>query len=257
VSGHVVTFASERELGLVATSARFSPFWIGLRQTANLSDEYTTVDDLDEPGWSTTCAGCYAHVNPGEKITTGAKYNGNCVTGEQDDTLPAHPWHASICGAVGDASVTRETICEREPLGTRASYCGGPICFTVPATLGRKSYSLDPSALSAADAITECNSRGGRLVVYESAEEREQVASVVATETVSPVTTFWIGLASNAGAWAWDDPSGITPLPWGMGEPSLDASTARAYVTTARGAVDSDLARAGDPSEAHPFVCER
>ena len=65
VGGHVVTFASERELDLVANKERFSDFWVGLRQAPNAPDEYVTVDALHEPGWSPRCADCrYRHWRP-------------------------------------------------------------------------------------------------------------------------------------------------------------------------------------------------
>ena len=89
---------------------------------------------------------------------------------------------------------------------------------------------------------------------FRIAEEREQVAYEVATQTAtSVVTSFWIGLTGSA----WDVTSASNlaaseVLGEGRTAPS---PTARAYVLIAPGAVDSSLARYDTGGEQHAALC--
>ena len=75
-------------------------------------------------------------------------------------------------------AITRPTICEREPAGVRGQACGNDgICFTVAQTSGEKTYLVAVSPADPETADTTCRFLdGGSLVVFDSREEREQLA---------------------------------------------------------------------------------
>jgi hypothetical protein len=126
---------------------------------------------------------------------------------------------------------------------------------------------------SAADAAARsCASFGGRLVVLQSRDEREQLWRQIAL--ASPlVFRVWIGLSQRDGgapggtgdsSWVWDDgteadlPDAYAP-PWGDRLPVEGGTTARAYLRAYMGEIDDTLARNDEPLaivRTMPFVCE-
>jgi hypothetical protein len=270
--GHVVTLVSERENTLASTSSSFDPFWVNLAYNAGTSSYTPSVPF--ESGWSNQCPGCYAHLDAGADAMPVIKVKGDaglgpgpCVIGKIDTR---DPWHEAPCSGPNLAFIT---LCEREPLGSRAQACDGPaVCFTVPYTLGVKRYVYVADHVSANDAAARCASQlGGRLVLFDSPEEREEVAREVAlqaVEQIGPIGEFWIGLRGVGNvSEQWDD--GVPRLaPWGVApgaagpEPNGAPTFWRAYLRIETGAVDSTLAHAGSSAdsgvpEVRPFVCQR
>jgi hypothetical protein len=164
-----------------------------------------------------------------------------------------------------DAPRDFAVVCEREPVGTRAEFCNGPYCANVPATAGRKTYSISQTAVTAALAASSCAAGGGRLVVLDSPEEREQLVHELRALLPTPTTpsfTAWIGLSrSEGGAWTWEDgkPEAARPSPWGSGQPNAPGATAsRAYLSVDDTVFDTQLAVAETSETAlRPYVCER
>jgi hypothetical protein len=259
---HVVRFVGEDEVSLVASSLvadhATGPYWVGLRDLAN-DGNWLPSEATDEPGWSAQCPGCFAHVDAGAADIPALPDGGRrCVEGYVADGSTVPDWRQTLCRGLG-----RLTLCEREPIGTRTVPCqlGGMDagCFTVAATETEKSYALLPTKWSAADAVQHCSVFGGRLIVFRSREEREQVGLEIGTQNVlAGASDYWIGLAVGAsGGWGWDgDAGGLDPPPWGLSQPPITVN-ARAYVLVAPGAIDSELARAQmTPAETHYALCE-
>jgi hypothetical protein len=254
--GHVVRFVSASELALVSTWAATAPFWVGLMSGTGgwFPNELTS-----EPGWVAGCPGCFAGGDDGGAIVKGtlAADQGRCVVGGTPGA-----WSESVCSSSVKA-FSRWTVCEREPVGTRARPCGANICLTIAATQSSKHYVVVPTPFVANDAALACVGLGGRLVVFGSAEEREQVAYEIAAQRgLSETTGFWMGLASTPGAaWAWDTSGGMAALPWGGAQPAgFDGGRAYMLVEQGQPAPDSELARAGNASdgggEVHFALCE-
>jgi hypothetical protein len=161
------------------------------------------------------------------------------------------PWQTSDC--FGSKGFGRETICEREPPGSRAAAGVGALTLSTAVTQDRKRYLLLPSLEGADDAAQACEKIGGgaRLVLLESREEREELAAELAR--AGNDGGVWIALATDAnGAWRWDEDPTDSGLPpgdlWGNGAPGEqgDSSTPqRAYLAISPGTVDSELAHAG------------
>lgn len=251
---HVVRFVSEAEVTFVASHAG-ATYWVGLKDLAAGDGTWLPSEPTNEPGWSSQCPGCFAHVDAGVADIPSIPDGGRrCVAGYVANAGAVPSWTQSLC-----KGVSRLTLCEREPVGTRTVACAPGACFTVAATSGAKRYVLLPSKWIAADAVQHCAVLGGTLVAFASREEREQVGDEIGNQRVIPgVNDFWIGLAAGAdGAWAWDgDAGGLEPPPWGLSEPPITAA-ARAYVLVEAGAVDSELARAQTAAaETHYAVCE-
>jgi hypothetical protein len=256
-AAHVVRFVGEDEVSLVATHTT-SPYWVGLRDLAN-DGNWLPSEPTGEPGWSAQCPGCFANVDAGAAdIATVPDGGRRCIEGYPATGNTTPVWRQTNC-----RGQSRPTLCEREPIGTRTVACqlGGmqAACFTVAATQSVKSYALLPTKWSAADAVQHCSVFGGRLVVFQSREEREQVGSEIASQSAVPgANDFWIGLAiSPSSSWAWDgDAGGLEPLPWGLSQPPI-TNDARAYVLVSPGAIDSELARAQmTAAETHYALCE-
>jgi hypothetical protein len=267
VGAHVVRFVSDAEVGLVANIATESPFWVGLKseqanQAAWLPDERT-----NEPGWAPQCPGCFALVEAGATdIPNGGGTDvGLCVIAFS--TPSSTTWTQSLCAPVkkDDGGLSRYTMCEREPVGTRTTACAGDACFTVAQTQAAKRYELVGERLGANDAVSRCAALGGALVTFGSAEEREQVGYEVGSESVLDAGSvdFWIGLSSRDGmTWSWDlGDAGLQPPPWGPGWPGVTTPPNRAYVTLQQGTVGSELAQPGSAADAsspetHFPLCE-
>lgn len=260
-NAHVVTFASEDELGAVAGAIDAGSFWVGLdfSPTAN---GYASVHPL-EPGWEPGCPGCFAHVPDASQAMPGDA--GLCVEGFSD--LSAS-WQQYACTPdAGPRGKRIHVICEREPVGSleRACMDAGITCIELAATAGAKRYvyfhNAAPSDGQDASAEETCASLGGTLVVLQSPDEREQLwRAVGATQTQS---SLWIGLSLPEGgsSWVWDDDASADayPSPWGIRWPRAQGGT-RAYIFQNGGTpsiVDDTLARNGSGAPAFfPFVCQ-
>jgi hypothetical protein len=252
--GHVTTFASETEMGFVADASPSDDFWVGISRSPFLGPSaYAPPSGSIEPGWSPSCAGCYAHIPADSGAIPGdpSVGTGDCILARKNAALP---WVQVACES---PSTPRGTICEREPPGSRSVFCIGGVCFDVPATAGIKRYLLVPNAVRADDARGSCETAEGTLVAFDSREEREQVAREVALPRVAAaVDSFWIGLATggDGGPWAWEGDASTALLPWGEREPVLPGG--RAFVRIVPTTTDSELAHAAGPDEVHPVLCQ-
>lgn len=240
--GHVVTVGSDREAAFV-DGLDAGAYWIGASNDPVLGGFGAAV--AIEPGFAKDggCPGCFART----LVETDG--GGECVVAIDGG------WSLTSCA---DAGAT--TICEREPLGVRSFFCQGPYCATVKGT-AKRYVIYATSAVTAAAAAAECaRYEEGRLVVFESREERERlVREVVALVGTDTTFTAWIGVASDAGAWTWDDgqpvEDGGRPSPWGDKQPS--ANSGRAFLRVGP-YLDSQLAQAnGDDTAVRPFICQR
>jgi hypothetical protein len=270
---HVVTFASEDEYRFVhtwftsVTRPADAFFWIGLEGNATTAYAYLSTA-TDEPGFAapdaSVCEGCYGRVPDGGQYF--AVPDGGATAPRQflcvvATRLAQLPWYQAACSLPTRGPVT---VCEREPLGSRASPCDGGRCVDVPRTQGTKRYVLVTTPATASAAASACKAfAAGSLVVFDTREEREQVGREVARllpRDGTPASTFWIGLSSQGGAWRWDDgrPAAAVPPVWGDFEPRPGASAARAYVELGPpDDYDTSLAHAdGDAARARPFVCQ-
>jgi hypothetical protein len=220
----------------------------------------------NEPNAAGPCSGCFgigddAAIFPLADVdASDDRADTSCVA-----STPRGWFRVPCSGAM-----PRATLCEREPVGKRAEDCIGGQCVSVPQTYGSKTYLVVLSPASKEAAETTClGLEGGSLVVFGSAEEREQLAhEIVLREPFEP-KEFWIGLARDGGTWSWDDgvsasavaasggvPAG-RPLPWGNAEPKA-ASGTRAYMLISAGAYDTELAHTDDGGQAvRGFICQR
>ncbi|HSO40043.1 MAG TPA: C-type lectin domain-containing protein [Labilithrix sp.] len=266
---HVVTFASAAEAALVqgvSGAGAAEGFWVGLSRNSNLNENYgPDPSRAEEPGYpfprqvpppQGPCEGCFG---------VGADPDGG-VFPIEDGGGSAPRCLASRGGTwfqVACSGTVRTTICEREPVGTRATTCFGGYCFTLPSTTGQKSYLVSFVGADPDQARQTCAQLdGGSLVVLDSAEEREQLAhEIILHDDTIVQQDLWIGLVKDAGAWSWEDgvplTSGSRPRPWGNRQPSPSAS-GRAFMRLAATAYDTQLAYA-DESGPTPrlFVCQR
>lgn len=261
--GHVVRLVSEAEVAFVANAASFD-YWVGISRTA--SRTWLPLETTFEPGWSPDCVGCFAQTSDGgiPEDPTEAVPNGACVVGSIE---PSQPWLESQCQAPNNSSFFRDTLCEREPIGSRTRACGANACLSVAATESSKRYVVigSPAAaggLGANDAVLACAAVGGRLAVLGSREEREQLGKELGAY-FGGTASAWIGLSDLNGTWGWDAPDagGLSPPPWGAEEPAvITGSVGRAYVSVSATQLDSELAHAASASDAggaeHAALCE-
>jgi hypothetical protein len=264
IGAHVVTLSSAKEAAFVqemvtAADGTQQPFWVGL----SIRDDrggYAPPLSLNEPGWPSTsgsCSGCFA---------MGADDAGAFLSerGEDAGTSSAclvstkERWLRAPC--VGTEA--RHTLCEREPLGQRTYPCGGLLCMSVPATMGKKRYLLWPSPETAENAASLCAASDPRasLWMLDSREEREQLVREILSRFSLP-TEVWIGLSVVNGSWVWADgvpvEQGTRPKPWANTEPSHDGG--RAYLRIDENAFDTQLARSEDAdagANTRIFVCQ-
>jgi|SRR5580704_7694077 hypothetical protein len=280
-NGHVVTFASEMEFGAVAgwmQAVDAGALWVGLALVQGQTErQYNSVAPY-EPGWAPDCSGCYAHAaDPSAALPRvletsddgGAPPAQPCVVASSDTTR--YPdWFQSVCV---DAP-TVHTLCEREPVGTQWIACDGGtslVCIDLVVTQTTKRYEMQMQPATADGAVQGCQTLGGRLVVLQSRDEREQLWRQVSL-LPSPPPRFWIGLSlepdadGGTASWVWNDGTKADapdayPPPWGRLEPITGASTTRAYLGFLLAQPDNTLARndefvRSDGSETAPFVCE-
>lgn len=255
---HVVTFASDDESAFV-TDAGFRGYWVGLTYAGNLLGYQSAGFSAGEPGWnfpanSAACPGCYARTGT-DKSSYFAPLGPDGGTPDCVYADSPQAWRHASCSGV----MPRDTVCEREPPGSRAAVCNGGICITLPKTQGQKRYLFVPTDTAADDARVSCESLGGHLVIFDSREEREQLSREIYRTTGDDGTTFWVGLsATDAGGYAWDDGQPETARPPLFG---IDAGTtlsgARVFVAL-RGTnpVDQGLGHADVPASTHTYVCQ-
>ena len=275
LSGHVVTFASEAEFEAVEQGLALSTadpiYWVGLTTSAGRS--YVSVVTNYEPGWDPTCPGCYAHaVNPKVALpryidpVDGGLSSQSCVGASPDQHDPN--WRQRPCSS---SSLKTRVICEREPIGAQFTPCEAGICVDLVATYGAKRYVIVTQAATADVAEQSCASLGGRLVVLQSRDEREQLWLQI-SRSPPQLYRIWIGLSQKDGgsvddagdSWVWDDgteadsPDGY-PSPWGDHLPATLGTTSRAYMRAYMGEIDDTLARNDEEAQivqTLPFVCE-
>lgn len=239
--GHVVTIGSEREAALV-DGFDAGPYWVGASNQPALGGFGAAL--ATEPGFAIDggCPGCYA------RALVESDAGSSCVVATDGG------WLLTPCF---DAGAT--TICEREPVGLRSFYCSGPYCATVKGGAKRYLLYLASEARTADAAAKECaRYEGGRLVVFESREERERIVRELLLLGLELPLEAWIGVSSDAGTWTWDDgqpiDDGGRPSPWGAGQPSTNAG--RAFIRIGPAFFDSQLAQTKDEA-ARAFICQR
>ena len=65
---HVVRFVSEGEVSFVANQAA-TTYWVGLKELVAGDRTWLPSEATNEPGWSSQCPGCFAHVEAGSPRT--------------------------------------------------------------------------------------------------------------------------------------------------------------------------------------------
>jgi hypothetical protein len=137
-------------------------------------------------------------------------------------------------------------------------------------TLGRKRYLYADQPVAIEDAPRACTQLGGRLAIFTTVREREQVTRELGRRLLSlsqKKVTFFIGLGRAAGKpWTWEDGAGEVAYPpvWGEsspGPPPIPDHAARAFIVLGLALYDTALARADfgadPPSDARKGVlCE-
>jgi hypothetical protein len=252
---HVVTFASEAELGAVVGHLEAGAFWVGLDPidpTLAQPNEYTSLQ-LFEPGWSPTCSGCYAHAATPSAPLPGPTQG--CVEALPD--LDAS-WQQYPCSDAGKLHV----VCEREPVGVLSVRCDAGVCIDLAWTFGQKQYVYVSQKLAGDDAQQACVALGGTLVVLQSRDEREQLWRELShmAGVTNPPTEVWIGLTLTDAGWMWANDAAVDayPPPWGAAQPKGNGS--RAYLlqsTLPPPLLDTTLARNDEVSlNTYPFVCQ-
>ncbi|MBV9949197.1 MAG: hypothetical protein JOZ69_20275, partial [Myxococcales bacterium] len=201
--GHVVTFASEEEFQAVTTALDAGIFWVGLSPARNAAGAaiYEPIEpSLFEPGWSPGCPGCFAHTDdasaplpvfPGVSLEAGSL---GCVVSSNDGVQSWRQYPCTVQGIGRRRLELPQVICEQEPVGRRATPCEAGACFELVATRGTKQYVYEGAQAPADVARSACAGVGGRLVVLQSAEEREQLWRELSLQTVQPYGV-WIGLS--------------------------------------------------------------
>ncbi len=246
--GHVVTFASQREVDFVNDAGLVDGgFWAGLQLIPAVG--YVAPRFL-EPGWPATgnaCPGCFAVGVDDAGRFANEDAGSDCVV------AGGARWTDHACG--GGREIV-SVVCEREPVGQRIYFCGGPNCTDLPATFGSKRYVLPTELVTGTDAVAVCAPYGS-LVMLDSAEEREQLVRELVTRYPAP-QTIWVGLTVRAGVSIWDDGDAGRPAPWANDEPATDG---RAFLSIADPQVitfDTQLAHVdGDPAARRLVVCQR
>jgi hypothetical protein len=274
-ASHVVTFASEEEFQHVLPLLNGQgAFWVGISTSSSSSSPYAEAPF--EPGWTLGCPGCYAHtLTPDADLPSfpGADIDGgtlDCFAALSDST---QSWQRYPCRGLSRQLL--DVICELEPVGRQSKPCPAGICIDLVKTQGVKSYVYQENRSTPDGASRACVALGGRLVVLQSRDEREQLWRELYRLTVPP-SAVWIGLSQVSpgsyqdpeGSWAWDDHTpadgpGAYPAEWAVGEPLRfgHAGTSRAFLyhDDHSPAVDDTLAR-NEPtltiSGTLPYVCE-
>jgi hypothetical protein len=256
-AAHVVTFVSEAEYTEVLTWAQrlgVTSFWVGLDYDIPSA---AWQPPNEEPGWSSRCPGCYAHVDAGSDFFPLLRDAGSpkaCVVagGTIDD-----PWFGIPCMVPG-ALKAPSVVCEREPAGATEHACNGGTCITVRGA-GRYLYITVPA--TAQQAYENCQLLGARPVVFETHEEREELARELLTFVPKTTQSIWVGLSrangfSQNGNWTWADDAGVNayPLEWGNGQPQTGFTWA--YMSLSLMAYDIQLVQVDPGTLKLPYICE-
>jgi hypothetical protein len=264
--GHVVTFASEKELDAVTrylAEAGAGPFWVGLWQNPQ---RFNSVHAY-EPGWAPGCSGCFAHTQdakaplPRSREAVADPTAQACV--EADLDASKDPWLQSVCSGAAPLRV----VCEHEPEGVHSTPCEGGTCIDLVATHAEKAYTYESAPKTWMDADIQCRSRRGTLVVLQSRDEREQLWLEL-SRLPDPPPRIWIGLAPaattpddpDASTWIWSDGTHADapdayPPPWGLGQPSR-ATPAFLWHVSSQSPIDDTLAHTDSMVRALPYVCQ-
>jgi hypothetical protein len=267
-NAHLVSFVDLQELQFVVSNGRNLPgapdsgaTWLALTK-GQLDDAgiqtYLTLGGVDLPGWSASCAGCFALADGGDAdLPLGGASPQDCVNWRRSTT-------ASFTQGVCTLTTTGPILCEREPAGAFASPCddaSSDLCIEVPRTfaaLPHKKYVFVSRAVDFANAASDCITRGGMLAHFESSAEREEViGEIVNVVGDQQVFNVWIGLSfdDEGGAWTWLDGTPATAVPlWADGEPSM--SSGAASIEIDRDRFDTRLAQAQDPASTNGYVCQ-
>jgi hypothetical protein len=273
-ASHVVTYASEEEFQHTLPLAGGDAFWVGISASGASSTPFSAAKF--EPGWSLDCPGCYAHTLAADAdlpVFPDASVDGGVVDCFAAVPDPAQPWQRYPCRGLSGQRL--EVICELEPVGRQSRPCEAGICIDLVKTYGAKGYMYQANRATPDGASRACVALGGRLVVLQSRDEREQLWRELSRLTVPP-SAVWIGLSETSpasfrvptGTWAWDDHTpadgpGAYPPEWATGEPLRygRGGTPRAFLyhDDHSPSIDDTLAR-NDPtltiSGTLPFVCE-
>jgi hypothetical protein len=273
----VVTFASDEEFQAVTRQFDAGVFWVGLGPQGGqpVGSHYTPIDVSYEPGWSPRCTGCYAFTNdpnvplvPFSDASTGDAGPAGCIVASSD---PQQPWKQYPCSVATVSSLRvmpPRVICEFEPVGKQSRLCDAGVCIELAYTHPVKHYVYQSNSVSADQAERACNAIGGRLVVLQSRDEREQLWREL-SRLPTPPSQVWIGLSQASSVrpfspsqWKWDDDASVDayPSPWGDLQPinSIPGTLSlRAFLWHQSGA-DDTLAHNDQPSRAlpNPYVCE-
>ena len=251
--GHLVTFVSEDEFGRIA-QWKDAGFWVGL-QFENAALAYKPPPNVNEPGWSGRCDGCFAHTDAGAKDfaklprDAGPRAFSCVVAGAASE-----PWFSIPCELV---TFPLAVVCEREPVGATSHPCNGQTtCLDVRFTAGASRYLYFATAVPAQEASDSCKGLGGSLVVFETREEREQLAREMLTFLPkSPIPKVWIGLSRVNGAWTWANglPVDKVPLEWADNQPRGGFWAA---ISVSESLYDTELATVDDGTTRLPYLCE-
>ncbi len=256
--GHVVTFASDDEVAFLADAGFSSGFWIGLAYFGGQLGYQSDDNASGEPGWiypknSAACPGCYART--GSDASAYFPPLDGSVTPDCVYAASLTEWHHSPC----NGAQPLDTLCEREPPGTRATVCNGGICITVAQTQSTKRYLFVPSDTTADDAKSSCEALAGTLVLFDTREEREQLAREIARYTGDEGASFWVGLAANAaGTYTWDDGKSESARPPLFGiDAGAPSPGARVFISLRpTDPIDIGLGHADVPQSQHTYVCQ-
>ena len=274
-ASHVVTFASEEEFQHALPLLSGGPaFWVGISSSSSSSSSYSEAPF--EPSWALGCSGCYAHT-PTPDADLPAFPDADVEGGTLDCFValsdPSQPWQQYPCRGLSRQLL--DVICELEPVGRQSRPCEAGICIDLVKTHGAKGYVYQANRATPDNASRACIALGGRLVVLQSRDEREQLWRELSRLTVPP-SAVWIGLSQVSpgsyqapqGTWAWDDRTpaegaGAYPSEWATGQPLRfgRGGTTRAFLyhDNHAPAIDDTLAR-NEPtltiSGTLPYVCE-
>jgi hypothetical protein len=271
-NAHVVTFASEEEFRNVADyfhGMDAGLFWVGI-ENGN-----TLAQFAPEPGWTTTCPGCYAHsfdqTLPLPRLDAstpdGAPVREACIAASSDTHVET--WEQYPCAG---PAPRLQVLCEREPVGRQSRPCAPGICVDLVLTHEAKRYAYVPVPATADAAEQGCVALGGHLAVLRSRDEREQLWLQLSRLDAVP-SSIWIGLSlQDAGAaaggdgaapaWLWDDGTAaiLYPPVWGsaLAPIAMPPVHARAFLWN-RGTMFADDTLAHNDQATlmtMPYVCD-
>jgi hypothetical protein len=271
-NAHVVTVGSLEEAalvdGLLAANGEDGGRWVGLERIGSLGAFQAAAST--EPGWpippaTGPCWGCFAIADDSGVFADAV----DAATGTLDCVgAMGNVWRRVPCTGAGPLV----TICEREPPGLRLESCGGIPCVTVPFTADTKTYLIIQSPTTSDEARDFCKRLGTSLVVFDSRQEREQLARELdkllrdpGASGLQKTLSFWVGVYRKDGPWQWEDGTlvddGGRPPPWGNAEPA-PAGGSRAYLSLRTAVYDSQLVFADERLDAseptkRAFVCEQ